>query len=113
MHSEHPEYVHVFTYLAHPQSTSAVTPKVRIEIARRSGDNLRRIAALFDDEAGQDARLMADLMWASFAGLVVLRDSRLNLGAKPHPSKKELAKVLELLLAGIVPVRSSESRVQS
>lgn len=102
--AEHPEYFHVFAYLAHPNSTASVDEGVRAELARRSGDNLRRLADLLEDVVGGErARVAADLVWAAFAGLMVLRDSRGNLGAMPHPDTEDMAVALNLLLAGIAP----------
>ncbi len=99
---EHPEYYHVFTYLAHPRSMASVTEEVRAELARLSGDNFRRLAVLLHESVGgENVRLLADLLWSAFVGLMVLRDSRANLGATPHPSDGELASVFEPLLAAI------------
>jgi len=104
LREEHPEYFHVFTSLAHPQATSAVHGEVKAEIARRSGDNFRRLVELLGEVVGaKDARLAADLLWGAFVGLVVLRDSRANLGAKAHPSAPELRRAFGLLLGGLAP----------
>lgn len=104
VHAEHPEHFHVFSYLAHPQSTASVSEDVRAELARRSGDNFRRFAELLAETTGcPDPRLAADLMWAASLGLMILRDSRVNLGAKPHPEGGELEASLRLLCAGIAP----------
>ncbi len=102
VHDEHPEYLHVFTYLAHPQATAAVTDEVREELARRSGDNFRRFAALLQEHLGvADGRLLADVLWAAFSGLTVLQDSRVNLGAKVHPTQREMRQAFQLLLNGV------------
>ena len=101
---EHPEYFHVFTYLGHPCSATSVEVGVREELAQRSGDDFRRLAALLEEILGaSNGRLVADLMWASFLGLMVLRDSRRNLGAVPHPTDRELRNAFELLMTGIAP----------
>jgi AcrR family transcriptional regulator len=101
---EHPEYFQLFAYLAHPRSTASVSDDVIAEIARRSGDNFRIFADLLDQVGGAGrSRLVADLLWGSFVGLSVLRDSRVNLGARPHPTEEELAAAFELLLSGIAP----------
>jgi len=98
----HPEYFQVFGYLAHPAAASGVSEELRAELARRSGDNLRLFAEILnralDIETG---RLMADVIWATFSGLNMLRESRKNLGAPEHPTTDELAAALELLLAGL------------
>lgn len=100
--AEHPEYTHVFSYLAHPQATATVPAEVKAELARRSGDNFRRLAALLDGkDGGSTGRVAADLIWAAFVGLSVLRDSRENLGARAHPTERELGVALELLLGGV------------
>jgi AcrR family transcriptional regulator len=105
--AEHPEYFFVFSYLAHPRATSEVTETVRDEIARRSGDNFRRLAEVLSVAVGvENARLVGDLLWSAFAGLMVLRDTRTNLGAPSHPSETELAAAFRLLLSGIAPQRA-------
>ncbi len=108
---EHPEYFQVFTHLAHPQSTALVSDELKAELARRSGDNFRRFAALFGDltEVPQP-RVAADLLWSSFVGLTVLRDSRANLGARAHPTDREMAKAFELLVGGIFPGDSGDDK---
>ncbi|MBI5529443.1 MAG: TetR/AcrR family transcriptional regulator [Deltaproteobacteria bacterium] len=102
--AEHPEYFHVFAYLAHPQATAWVSDEVKSDLARRSGDNFRRFAALLrDGGGGPEARMAADLVWSAFVGLHLLRDSRENLGATPHPTDRELGAALDLLLDGVAP----------
>ncbi len=99
---EHPEYFHVFGALAHPQATASVSEEVRSQLAKRSGDNFRRLSSLLGGAAGlSEPRLAADLVWGAFVGLMLLRDSRVNLGARPHPTDAELASAFELLLSGI------------
>lgn len=101
---EHPEYFQVFSNLAHSQSTMAVTDDVKTEIRNRSGDNFRLFATLLEETIGTPkARLVADVMWGAMVGLVILRDSRLNLGAKAHPSEREMKEAFEILLKGIAP----------
>lgn len=108
----HPEYYQVFAYLAHPQATVSVTEQVKAEVARRSGDNFRRLAVLLGELVpGGDGRLAADLLWATFFGLMVLRDSRANLGAVPHPTEQDLAAAFDLLLGGIASGRREEDEV--
>ncbi len=105
---EHPEYVQVFGYLANPQATAAVSDEVKALVVRRTGDNLRRLASVFEElSPASDGRLAADLFWAAFVGLMVLRDSRINLGAPVHPTGTELGAALELLLGGMAS-RSSQ-----
>jgi len=101
--SRHPEYFQVFFYLAHPQATASVSDEVKADLARRSGDTFRRFTALLrDGEDDPSARLAADLLWSTFAGLVVLRDSRENLGVRAHPTDRELVSALELMMTGLL-----------
>ncbi|MBI4728993.1 MAG: helix-turn-helix transcriptional regulator [Acidobacteria bacterium] len=119
--AEHPEYFQVFAHLAQPQATAAVDEEVRAEIARRSGDNFRLFARVLGGAAGSGrARVGADLLWAAFFGLMVLRDSRANLGATAHPDARDLGEALEMLLGGIppagggaLPARPARSRQSS
>ncbi len=100
----HPEYFHVFASLAQPHATEGLTARLKEEIVRRSGENFRLLEALLRDLLGeQEVRLEADLIWAAFLGLVLLRDSRENLGAKAHPTSAELRKAFGLLASGITP----------
>ncbi len=100
---QHPEYFHIFSYLAHPSSTAAVSDAMKAQIAQRSGDNFRRLAGLLQESMPmREARLVADLLWATFVGLTVLRDSRENLGAPLHPNDRELAAAVDLLRWGIL-----------
>jgi len=101
--SEHPEYFHVFSYVAHPQSTASVAEEVKTKIAQRTGDNFRRLSDLFAGRIGTgQSRILVDLLWSSFFGLMVLRESRENLGAKAHPTSDELQSALEALLDGMI-----------
>ncbi len=98
----HPEYFQVFGYLSHPAAADRVSAEVREELARQSGDNLRLFGEILDRALGTDrGRLIADLIWATFSGLNMLRESRKNLGAPQHPTPDDLASVLALLLAGL------------
>lgn len=98
----HPEYYHVFGYLAHPQSTAAVDDEIRSEIARRSGDDFRMLGDYLASVVGDDAgRVAADLLWGSFVGLTVLRDSRANLGATAHPTGADLDAAFTLIVNGL------------
>ncbi|MCP3962769.1 MAG: TetR/AcrR family transcriptional regulator [bacterium] len=106
---EHPEYIQVFGYLAHPQATAAVTDEVKAQVVRRTGDNLRRLASFFEDPTSKsDGRLAADLFWAAFVGLMVLRDSRISLGAAAHPTETELEAALGVLLGGMAGRQSQD-----
>lgn len=102
LNSEHAEYVHVFGYLARPRATANVSAEVKAEIAERSGDNFRRLAATLKGivPAG-DERIAADLLWGAFIGVKALRETRQNLGAPAHPTEKELARTFDMLVAGL------------
>jgi AcrR family transcriptional regulator len=108
--AEHPEYFLMFGYLARPQSTATVTAETRAEIAHRSGDNFRLLAEVIAGAAGgRDSRLLADLMWSAFVGLMALRDTRTNLEAPPHPTDAELARAFELLHTGLASAQGDGS----
>ena len=99
---EHPEYVHVFGYLSRPQATANVSADVRAEIARKSGDNFRRLAHLLEGIVPPSrSRVAADLLWSTFIGLNSLNDTRRNLGAPAHPTKADQKAAFELLLRGV------------
>jgi len=100
---EHPEYFHLFGHLSQPRATAAVSDEVRAEIVRRSGHNLRQLAAILAEVVGEDrARGAADLVWGALMGLMVLRDSRENLGAPAHPNDADLQRAVGLLLDGLL-----------
>ncbi len=102
LREEHPEYYFVFTYLAHPRSIASINEDVREELARRSGDNFRLLAELLRSIIGaENCRQAADLIWSAFVGLMVLRDSRENLGARAHPHESELDNQIRLMIDGI------------
>lgn len=102
LRAEFPEYFHVFTSLANPDATTAVSDEVKAELARRSGDNFRRVAQLLRHGTElADTRVAADVMWATFVGLGVLHDSRVNLGATAHPTEPELHEAFDLLRSGL------------
>ncbi len=99
---EHPEYFHVFAYLANPNATSTVAAELREDLTRRSGENLRRVAQIVEAATScEDVRVAVDLIWSSFLGLTLLRESRRNLGAEPHPSDRDLTTAFDLLLHGM------------
>ncbi|MFQ5516975.1 MAG: hypothetical protein ACE5E8_05310, partial [Acidimicrobiia bacterium] len=99
---EHPEYIHVSSYLAHPEATAAVDPAVKDQLGKVSGENFDRLTVLMADVIGEDrARVGADVLWATFLGLSLLRDARINLDLPPHPDRDELAVALDLLVTGV------------
>jgi AcrR family transcriptional regulator len=100
--NHHPEYFHLFGYLGQPGSTASVADEVKDLIAQRSGDSFRLFAELLDEIIDTDnTRIVADLLWGSFVGLMVLRDSRQNMGATPHPTCDDLRAALEILSVGL------------
>jgi len=107
---EHPEYIHVFGYLARPRATSSVTEEVRARIALSSGDNFRRLARIVGESVGDArSRVVADLFWGAFIGLMVLKDTRRNLGAPEHPTKRDLDAVFDFLMSGIAAPAAPEA----
>jgi AcrR family transcriptional regulator len=101
---EHPEYVHVSTYLAHPGATRSVDPDVLTDLTKRTGDNFRRLADLMAELGGVvNPRVAADVLWSAFLGMMVLRQGRANLGAPEHPDQAELDEALDLLVSGMAP----------
>lgn len=100
---QHPEYFYLFSYLGHPESTSSVTDEVKAELAQCSGDNFRLFADLLEEILGAtDTRVIADVLWGSFVGLTVLRDSRVNLGASAHPTDSDFEAALDILKSGLI-----------
>jgi len=101
---EHPEYVHVSTYLAQPRSTASVDADVIVDLTKRTGDNFHRLADLMAQlDNVTNPRLAADVLWSAFLGLMVLRQGRANLGAPEHPDERELGAALDLLIFGLAP----------
>lgn len=99
---EHPEYVHVSTYLAQPRSTASVDDGVTADLVRRTGVNFRRLADLLEELDGVDhPRVAADVLWSAFLGLMVLRQGRANMGAPGHPDATDLETALRLLSRGM------------
>lgn len=99
---EHPEYVYVSTYLAHPRATTTVSDDVKADLANRTGANFRRLGDLLVGLRGvDDPRLAANVLWSSFLGLMVLRQGRANLGAPGHPDEHQLSEALDLLARGL------------
>jgi len=100
---QHPEYIHVSTFLAHPGSTGSIDDELRDDLIERTGDNFRRLSDLIADLDGLEApRVAADVLWSAFLGLMVLRQGRANLGAPEHPDEAEVARALRLLTDGLV-----------
>lgn len=103
VHAEHPEYYQLSAFLARPMATAGISAQVRDEIVRRSGENFRSLAAILDGLLGHGGgRVAADLLWSTYLGLTVLRQSRVNLGAPARPGKKDMEQVFELLARGLL-----------
>lgn len=102
VHAEHPEYYQLSAFLARPMATADVSAAVRDEIVRRSGENFRRPAVILDGLLGNGrGRVAADLLWSTYLGLMVLKQSRINLGAPVHPGKKDMEQVFQFLTRGL------------
>lgn len=81
VNEEHPEYYVISAYLAQPNALLGVSEEVKEEVTRLSGRNFQRLARLLENITGQpDGQHLADTLWSTFLGLMVLRDSRINLG---------------------------------
>lgn len=104
VYRDHPDYYVISAYLAQPHVLESVSGEVKEEIARRSGENFRRLAKLLegasDDAAG---RVLADAIWSAFLGLTIMGASRKNLGlAEASVARADRAKVFDVLKAGIL-----------
>lgn len=98
---EHPEYLLVSSYLGHPGAATAIADDVRSQLAERSRENFRKLAGVVEDALGEErSRVGADLLWASFLGLSLLRDARANMGLPAHPGDDDLLAAVELLGSG-------------
>lgn len=103
LRDEYPEYFHVFTSLATPAATGAVSDEVKQDLVRRSGDNFRLVAELLNGPLGSDrARAAVDATWGLFVGLGVLQESRVNLGAPIGDQSRQVDIGVEVLLPGLV-----------
>ncbi len=100
---EHPEYFFVSAYLARPYAMADVSDEIKNKIVDKSGENFQRLAAILEDITGRsDGRIMADFVWSTFLGLMVLRDSRDNLNSTPHPSDRDLVAIFDMLKTSIL-----------
>jgi len=90
VNDEHPEYYVMSAYLAQPNALEGVSEEIKERIVQQSGDNFKRLASLLEETTGQaDGRHMADTMWATFLGLMVLREFRVNLGHGDVRNKRQ------------------------
>ncbi len=100
---EHPEYFVLSAFLAQPQVLENVSPEVKEEIARSSGDNFRRLARLLEqtDDAAPGS-VLADLIWSLFLGLTISEASRANLGhGKPGQGRKVRTRAFNVVKRGL------------
>lgn len=104
VYREHPEYYLISTYLAQPRVLESVSPEVKEEIAKRSGENFRRLSKLLSTSGGAaGGRVLADAIWAAFLGLTIVSAARQNLGfGEASLGRAHRAKVFEALKAGLL-----------
>lgn len=90
IYREHPDYFVISAYLAQPHVLENVSPEVKDEIARRSGENFRRLRELLGRvDAATPGAVLANLLWSLFLGLTIAEASRANLG---HGTRGEHSK---------------------
>lgn len=101
---EHPEYFVIFAYLSQPNALPRVSPEVKDDITRRSGENFHRLADLLEDITGHDdGTHLADTLWATFLGLMVLRESRINLGREEmRTARKDRSSSFQIIKKGFL-----------
>lgn len=104
VNEEHPEYYVVSAYLGQPFALAGVSPAIKEEIVRLSGENFQRLADLLEDVTGRpDGRHLADTLWSTFLGLMVLRESRINLGYENvRTGARDRAAAFEILKTGLI-----------
>lgn len=105
VHEEHPEYYVLSAYLAQPEILENISPEVREEIARKSGENFRQLSRLLGPKKGRSdtGRIMADAIWALFLGLTVLRGTRIQLGhSEVRTGVQDRAAVFAMLKSGLL-----------
>jgi AcrR family transcriptional regulator len=104
VNDKHPEYYVVSAYLAQPNALVGVSDDIKEEIVHLSGENFQRLAALLERATGhRDGGQLADTLWSMFLGLMILRDSRINLGhAEVRTAKRDRAAVFETLKRGLL-----------
>lgn len=91
VYREHPDYFVISAYLAQPQVLDNVSPDVKDEIARRSGENFRRLRELLGRiEPSTPGVVLANLLWSLFLGLTIAGASRANLGHGTRGEQREI-----------------------
>jgi len=111
VNDEHPEYYVVSAYLAQPNALVGVSDEIKEKIVHLSGENFQRLAALLERATGSDnGPHLADTLWSTFLGLMILRDSRINLGHEEvRTEKRDRTAVFETIKYGLV-VASKETQ---
>ncbi|ODS98518.1 MAG: hypothetical protein ABS56_04855 [Lautropia sp. SCN 69-89] len=90
VYREHPDYFVISAYLAQPQVLDNVSPEVKDEIARRSGENFRRLRELLARvDPSTPGVVLANLLWSLFLGLTIAGASRANLGHGTRGEQRE------------------------
>lgn len=104
VYKDHPDYYVISAYLAQPHVLESVSGEVKEEIARKSGENFRRLAKLLEGASNvASGRVLADAIWSAFLGLTIMGAARKNLGlAEAGQTRADRAKVFKVLKAGIV-----------
>lgn len=104
VNDEHPEYYVIFAYLAQPNALNGVSPEVKEEVTKRSGENFQRLSDLLEIVTGQaDGRHLADTFWSTFLGLMILRESRINLGHEDiRTGSKDRMAAFEIMKKGFL-----------
>ena len=82
---------------------TGVSDEIRNDIVRLSGEHFRQLAEILEEITGRnDGRITDDMMWATYLGLMIVRDSRDNLKTQPHPNDRELAVAYRILEKGLL-----------
>ena len=105
VNAEHPEYYVISAYLAQPNALQGVSPEIKEEITCLSGENFQRLADLLETVTGkEDGRHLADTLWATFLGLMILRESRINLGHETvRTGSRDRKASFEIIKQGFLP----------
>ena len=109
---EHPEYYVISAYLAQPNSLQGVSSEIKEAITERSGENFQRLARLLETVTGQaDGQHLADTLWSTFLGLMVLRESRINLGHDNiRTGSKDRTAAFQIMKRGLLPPTEKRDR---
>ena len=104
VNNKHPEYYVVSAYLAQPNAMVGVSDEIKEQIVHLSGENFQRLARLLERATGHsDGYHLADTLWSMFLGLMILRDSRINLGHEEvRTGKRNRAAAFETLKRGLL-----------